>query len=311
MTSSTLIRRHAVLLLALAASALGLAGPVQAADAPVRVVASFSILADMVREVGGDAVSVHALVGPDADAHVYEPSPADVKRLAATELVVFNGLGFEGWLPRLVKASGTRAPVVVLSQGIQPRRSGSHGVDPHAWQNLAHAAVYVKNIRDALVAARPAQQALFAQRAAAYLARLSAIDIAARASFSALKPEQRRVVTSHDAFGYLAERYGLTMLAPQGWNTESEPAAADVARIVRQLRQQKATALFVENISNPRLMARIAQESGAVVGGTLYSDALSAPGTVAGSYAEMYAHNVRTLLAALQPAASPPDQPAR
>jgi zinc/manganese transport system substrate-binding protein len=297
MTSLTLNRRHLMLATALACGATS----TQSADAPLRVVATFSILADMVREVGGDAVAVHALVGPDADAHDYEPTPADVKRLAGADLVLMNGLGFEGWIQRLVTSSATRAPVVTATQGITPRQGGEHGHDPHAWQSLANAVTCVNRIRDALIAARPAQRPMFERRASAYQATLAAVDADARARFAALTPAQRRVVTSHDAFGYFAARYGLTMLAPQGWNTESEPSAADVARIVRQLRQQKASALFVENISNARLIERIAKESGAVVGGTLYSDALSAPGTAADTYAKMMAHNVNTLLAALQP----------
>ena len=289
-------------------SAVGAAGAVaslfsgaaqaQAAPRKLRVVASFSILADMVREVGGGAVEVSGLVGPNADAHVFEPSPRDAKRLADADLVVINGLRFEGWIERLIKASGYRGPVLVATQGITPRLLGREP-DPHAWQSLVNARRYVENIRAALVAARPALAAEINLRSADYLRRIDALDASARARLLQIDAADRRVVTSHDAFGYLAESYGVTFVSAQGWNTGTEASAADVARIVRQLKGQKVRAIFVENISDPRLVQRIAHEVGAQVGGTLYSDALSPPGTAADTYLRMFEHNVSTLLAAL------------
>ncbi len=269
--------------------------------APLKVVASFSLLADMVAVVGGDAVQVHALVGPDADAHAFTPAPADAQRLAQAGLIVVNGLGFEGWIDRLVRSSGSKAPVLVASQGITLRRVGGL-VDPHAWQSLVAAQRYVENMRAALVAARPAQAAGINSRAATYTQQLAALDASVRQRLSAIAPDQRRLVTSHDAFGYLADAWGLDMRAAQGWTTAGEASAADVARLIRQLRAQKVRALFVENISDPRLVQRIAREAGATLGGTLYSDALSPPGTRADSYLKLMAHNADTLLAALAPA---------
>lgn len=266
----------------------------------LRVVASFSILADMVREVGGDAVEVRPLVGPDADAHVFEPSPADVQRLASAELVVVNGLRFEGWLERLVQAAGYRGPVVVATRGISPQLLNGEA-DPHAWQSLVQARRYVENIRSALAAARPARAAQFAQRATAYLQRMEALDRATRARLGAVAAAERRVITSHDAFGYFAQEYGVTFLHAQGWSTGTEASAADVAHIVRDLRARRVRALFVENITDPRLIQRVASEAGAQVGGTLYSDALSQPGTPGDTYLRLFEHNVNTLLAALQP----------
>lgn len=289
-----------ILLLAALLSAL----PLHAQTArPLQVVATFSILADMAREVAGDAAQVHSLVGANADAHVFEPTPADAQRLARADLVITNGLHFEGWIERLVRSSGYRGPLVEATRGIEPRRAG-RGVDPHAWQNLQHAQRYVENIRAALVAAAPAQAAAIDARAAAYRQRLAALDTAARAAFEAIPREQRRVVSTHDAFGYLGEAYGITFISPRAWNTDSEASAAAVASVIRQVRQHQARALFVENITDRRAIERIAQETGAQVGGTLYSDALSAPGAGADSYLRLYEHNVKAIAAALRAAAS-------
>ena len=286
-------RRQALIACALPA----FAAATHAAE-PLSVVASFSLLADMVATVGGDAVVVHALVGADADAHAFTPAPADAQRLAQAGLIVVNGLGFEGWIDRLVRASGSKAPVVVASQGITVRRIGKV-TDPHAWQSLAAAQRYVENIRVALVAARPAQASAFNARAADYTAKLAALDASVRGRLAAVPPGERKLVTSHDAFGYMADAWGLDMRAAQGWTTAGEASAADVARLIRQLKAQKVRALFVENISDPRLIERIAREAGASVGGMLYSDALSPPGTRADTYLKLMAHNADTLLAAL------------
>lgn len=280
----------------LAAAALPLRAP---AARPLQVVASFSLLADMAREVAGDAAQVHSLVGPNADAHVFEPTPADARRLAQADLVIVNGLHFEGWIERLIRSSGYRGTVVVATQGITPRRLGAE-VDPHAWQSLVHAQRYVENIRAALAAAAPAQAEAIGARAHAYSAQLAALDAHARAAFDAIPRAQRRVVSTHDAFGYLGEAYGVSFIAPRRWSTASEASAADVAAVIRELRRNQAQALFVENISEPRSIERIAQETGARVGGTLYSDALALPGKGPDSYLKLMAHNIETILAALQ-----------
>lgn len=282
-----------------AAVALGLPPVVPAQSRAPHIVASFSILADIVREIAPADLEVSALVGPDADAHVFEPSPADGRRLAQADLVVVNGLGFEGWIERLVRVSGYRGTVVVASQGIQPRQDGHHGVDPHAWQDLAQARRYVGNIAAALSARWPHRHAEIHARSANYLRRIDIADQQVRAWLGAVPRAQRRVITSHDAFGYFAAAYGVDFLAPRSWTTASEPSAAAVARLIRQVREHQVRALFVENISDPRLIERIARESGARVGGTLYSDALSAPGGPADTYLRLFEHNARTLAAAL------------
>lgn len=268
------------------------------APRPLRVVASFSILADMARVIGGSTVAVAALVGPDSDAHVFQPSPADARRLANAELVVVNGLAFEGWMDRLVRSSGYRGPVVVASEGVPVRRMGREP-DPHAWQDLANAQRYAANLRDAMARARPAIAAEIGRRCASYIERLQALDREVRARFDAVPRQHRRVISSHDAFGYFGAAYGIEFLAPQGMNTDSEPSAASVARLIDQIRREDVRAVFAENISDPRLVQRIAREGGVIVGGRLYSDALSAPGTEADTYLKLFAHNAATIASAL------------
>lgn len=316
---------------ALAGAAL--AGPAFAQGAPeaagkLPVVASFSILGDFVKQVGGDRVSVATIVGPNGDAHVYQPTPADAKRVAAAKVVFVNGLGFEGWMDRLIKASGTKATIVVATKGVTPRTDADDdddkdhakaaakggdkhdhgkdkhghdhgGIDPHAWQSIANAKVYVANIRDGLIAADPDGRATYDANAAAYLAKLDALETQVKAAIAGIPEGQRRIITSHDAFGYFGEAYGLILVSPEGVSTESEASAKDVARIIRQIKAQKIPAVFMENISDPRLMQRIAKETGAKIGGELYSDALSDDKGPASTYIDMMNSNVRALSAAL------------
>ena len=278
------------------------AGPAAAQD-KVHVVATFSILADLARSVGGDAVEVASLVGPNGDAHAYAPSPSDAKRLADAKLILVNGLGFEGWIDRLVKASGSKAQVITATKGIKPRQmkddDGHDHTDPHAWQSVANAKIYVANIRDALVKADPAGKTTYEANAAAYLTKLDALDNDIKAAVAAIPPARRKIITTHDAFGYFAAAYGLQMIAPQGVSTEAEVSARDVAKIIRQIKAQKIPAVFMENVTDPRLMQRIAEESGAKVGGKLYSDALSDPNGPAPTYVDMMRSNLREFSAAL------------
>lgn len=281
--------------------AWGLASPLLHAAPQGRphIMASFSILADMVREVAPADFEVDALVGAGDDAHVFQPTPTDGRRLARAGLVVVNGIGFEGWIDRLVRASGYRGTVVVASRGVQPRQGGHHGADPHAWQDLAHAQRYVRNLADALSVRWPDHAADVQARAADYLRRMAALDARVREDLDAVPRARRRVITAHDAFGYFGAAYGVDFLAPRGWTTGSEPSAAAVGRLIRQVREQRVSALFLENISDPRLMERIAKETGARIGGTLFSDALSGPDGPASTYLKLFEHNARTLVRAL------------
>ena len=295
-------RRHALLLAGLAAM---LAGTSALAQDRVKVVATFSILGDLVRNVGGDRVEVATLVGPNSDAHVFSPTPGDARTLGAATVVFVNGLGLEGWMTRLVQASGSKAPTVVASRGIKPRKmedEHQHGhlvTDPHAWQSIANAKIYVANIREALSKVDPAGQSVYQANAKAYLLKLDALEKEVKAAIAKIPADRRRIITTHDAFGYFADSYGMEFISPEGVSTDAEPSAKDVAKIIAQVRKQKIPAVFMENISDPRLMQQIAKETGAKIGGTLYSDALSDKGGPAGSYIDMMRNNIRELSRAL------------
>ncbi len=322
-------------LLLATAAALALASPASAQD-KLKVVASFSILGDIVSEVGGDRVEVSTLVGPDGDAHVFQPAPADAEAMAQADVIVANGLGFEGWMDRLVEASGTKAAVVTASNGVTPiafsedgqddhadeagheghdheghgdhsehaehagHEDHDHGAsDPHAWQSVTNVALYVGTIERGLAAADPEGAGAYRANANAYMAELDALDAEIRAAVANLPADRRIIVTSHDAFGYFAAAYGLTFLAPQGLSTEAEASAQDVAALITQIRDEGIGAVFVENIADRRLLDQIASETGAAIGGTLYSDALSGPEGPAATYLAMMRHNLSQLTAAL------------
>lgn len=271
--------------------------PAQAADR-LNVVASFSILGDLVRNVGGNSVDVTTLVGPNSDPHVYEPTPADAKKIADARLVFVNGLGLEGWLPRLVQSAGNKATIITATAGIAPLKLGSDA-DPHAWQSPLNAKIYVANIRDALVAADPADAEAFKSNANAYLAKLDALDGEVRQAVAQIPENRRKVISTHRAFGYFAAAYGVEFVAPLGVSTESEASARDIAGIITQIRASKIPAVFLENISDPRLIRQIAAETGARVGGTLYSDSLTGEKGDSPTYIEMVRHNIKALTSAL------------
>lgn len=278
---------------------LAATGPARAVER-LNVVASFSIIGDFVRNVGGNNVSVTTLVGPDGDAHVYSPTPADAKRVSDAKLVFVNGLGFEGWLSRLLKSAGGKASVVTTTSGIAPLKLGSEA-DPHAWQSVANVKIYVANIRDALAAAAPADAEAFKSNADVYLAELDALEREVREAVSKLPENRRKVISTHNAFGYFAAAYGIEFIAPLGVSTESEASARDVARIITRIRAAKIPAVFLENITDPRLMGRISAETGARVGGTLYSDSLTGEKGDSPTYIAMVRHNIKALTSALSP----------
>ncbi|TGQ73234.1 metal ABC transporter substrate-binding protein [Mesorhizobium sp. M00.F.Ca.ET.186.01.1.1] len=282
--------------------------------APLKVVASFTVIADFAKNVGGDRVNITTIVGPDGDAHVYEPSPADAVDMAKADIVLVNGLHFEGFLQRLVDASATNASIVTLTKGVTPidfkpefadadAAEGTGGgktvTDPHAFQSIANARIYVRNIAEAFCSADSEGCVSYQTNAAAYTKKLDALEGEVRAAIQSIPEAKRVVITSHDAFGYFEHEYGLTFLAPQGISTDSEPSAADVAKLVEQVKQDKAAAIFVENITNPRLIEQIASETGIKVGGTLYSDALSQPDGPGSTYIDMMHNNIRQIKGAI------------
>ncbi|EHR06037.1 metal ABC transporter solute-binding protein, Zn/Mn family [Bradyrhizobium sp. WSM471] len=274
-----------------------IASPLHGAE-QLKVVASFSILADFVRNVGGDRINLTTLVGADSDVHVYAPAPSDAKRIADARLVIVNGLGLEGWLPRLVQSSGSKAQVITASAGIAPLKLGS-AADPHGWQSVPNAKVYVTDIANALAAADPDDAEFFRAQAKAYLEKLETLDREVREAVAKIPQERRKVISTHDAFGYFAAEYGVQFIAPLGVSTETEPSARDIATIIGQIKAQKIPAVFLENISDDRLIRRIAAETGSKVGGTLISDGLTGEKGPAPTYIDMVRHNIKALTSAL------------
>jgi zinc/manganese transport system substrate-binding protein len=286
--------------------AVALALPFLAAPAlgaEVNAVASFSILGDIVARVGGDRVAVTTIVGPNADTHVYEPKPSDAAAVAAADIFFVNGLGFEGWMDRFVQSTGYSGQLVVASDGVATHEMDEDGetvTDPHAWQSLSNGVLYVQNIAKGLCAADAAGCATYTANADAYAAELTTLDATVREQLEAVPPEQRKVITTHDAFGYFAEAYGVTFLAPEGISTDAEPSAADVAKLITQIKSEGVRALFVENMSDPRLVQQIADETSVTLGGELYADALSASDGPAPTYLDMFRHNVGLLIPAME-----------
>ncbi|MBN9091274.1 MAG: zinc ABC transporter substrate-binding protein [Reyranella sp.] len=264
------------------------------ADSRLKVVATFSILADLVREVGGEAVEVTTLVGPDSDAHTYQPRPTDARTLATAKVLVSNGLGFEGWIDRLADAAGFKGTRIVASAGAPAE------ADPHCWQDVACTRRYIANIAQGLARADPANAAAYRDRAAQYDQRLAALDDWIRREIAGVPEDRRQAITGHSSFRYFARAYDVRFSAPRGYSTDSEPTARDVANLIRHVREQKVKAVFVENMTNPSLVAEIARDSGAVVGPRLYSDALSRPDGPAATYEAMMRHNVSALVAGMQ-----------
>jgi zinc/manganese transport system substrate-binding protein len=282
----------------------------------ISVVATFSVIGDIVAAVGGDRVSVKTLVPPDGDAHVYQPTPADSRALAEAKLVVVNGLGMEGWIDRLIRASGFKGPIVVATRGVKPgemEQDDSDAVtktprrtvtpktitDPHAWQDPRNGALYARNIADGLTNVDPSGASAYRASADAYAKELEATDAWIRQEFGRVPREKRKIITTHDAFGYFGRAYGVTFLAALGISTDYEPSAGDIAKLIRQIRNEHIKALFVENLHDTRMIDQIARDTGAVVGGTVYSDALSPPGGPADTYLRMFRHNVPLFVEAM------------
>jgi len=300
-------RRH---LLALALMLpLGLPALAQgAAEKPLRAVASFSILGDLVRQVGGEHVAVDVLVGPGADAHVFQPTPAQARQVAQAQVMFSNGLGFEGWMSRLLKTAGYKGRQVVVSQGIAPLKEAGHAghshghgeADPHAWQNPSNVMTYVDNIAKGLCEADAPRCDAYRSNAAAYTVQLQALDAETVSAWAAIPAAQRKVITSHDAFGYYAKAYGVKFLAAQGMSTDSQASAKGVGQLVRQIRKENIKALFVESISDPRLIEQIGRETGVRPAGELFSDSLSDANGAAATYLAMMRANTAALTQAIK-----------
>jgi len=269
----------------------------------VNTVASFSVLADIVKEVGGEHVKVKSLVGPDGDPHSFEPTPQDSQALAKADVVFVSGLGLEGWMDRLISASEYKGKVIVSSEGIETRSMEEDGktiTDPHAWNSMKNGVVYANNVMNALIAADPEDAAYFRQQGSAYIAQLTKLDSWAAKSFAEIPQAKRKVLTSHDAFGYFGQRYGVSFLSPVGFSTESEASASDVAKLITQLKTEHIHSYFIENQTDPRLVKQIASASGAQSGGELYPEALTKKGGAADTYVAAFKHNVNAMVASMK-----------
>jgi ABC-type metal ion transport system, periplasmic component/surface adhesin len=269
----------------------------------LNVVTSFSVLGDIAQQVGGKSVQVTSLVGPDGDPHTFEPSPKESALLSKADVVVVNGLGLEGWIDRLVKASGFKGELVVASQGITTQTLNEEGktvTDPHAWNNVVNGVIYAQNITNGLIKADPEDAVALKARGEKYTAELTALDGWVKQRFSAIPREKRKVLTSHDAFGYFAKAYQVDFLSPQGLSSESEASAADVGALIKQIKADGVHTWFMENQLDPRLVKQIASATGAKAGGELYPEALSKPGGVADSYVKMVRHNVNIIVDSMQ-----------
>lgn len=289
----------------------GAASSAWAADAPtpLKAVATFSILGDLVQQVGGERVKVETLVGAGGDAHVFQPKPTHAQQIAQAQVIFMNGLGFEGWMTRLLKSANTKVPPVTVSEGIKPQQEQAHGhghghghghTDPHAWQSVPNAVVYVKNIATALCRVDASGCEGYQQRATSYTASLQHLHQDIQGAWQAIPQDKRKVITTHDAFGYYAQTYGVTFLAAQGVSTDSEATAKGVAKLIQQIKKEQIKALFVENISDARLMEQLNRETGTRPAGTLYSDALSTADGPAATYVGMMRHNTQQLTRAIQ-----------
>mgnify|MGYP003583970598 FL=1 len=290
--------------------ALGLIAVSLPASAEIKAVATFSILGNLLAEVAGDKAAVSTVVGPDMDAHAYQPRPGDARALAEAQVLVSNGLGFEGWIERLAKAAPFKGKAVVATTGVATLAAGSdqghshghahdHAADPHCWQDVQRVRTYVANIARGLAEADPPNAAYYRERAEAFDRRLAELDAWVKEEIAKVPADKRRAITGHDSFRYFSSAYGVKFQSPRGYNTSSEPSARDVAALIRAAREQRIKALFVENMTNPGLIDQIARESGAVVGPRLYTDALSGPDGPAPTYEKMMRHNVSALVAGM------------
>jgi zinc/manganese transport system substrate-binding protein len=309
MKSDTSIR--AQFRVAFAGVAILLGASAAGATERIKVVATFSVIGDMVANVAGDKVDLVTLVGPAGDTELFKPSLADGKSVAEAKIVFMNNLNdeFEPWLEPLLKQVKFSGAKIVVSRGVKtftsteeraPRnKSGEEEIDQHAWLDPKNAIIYVRNIAAALVKGDPANASDYRLRADAYIKEMQALDAWAKAEIAALPAAKRRFLASHDSLQYLAKAYGITLLSINGWTNNSEPSAAELARLAKQVRQERIHALFLDSITDPRAMQQVAKETGASIGGTLYGDALSKPGGDADTYLKMLRHNVATLKAGM------------
>ncbi len=294
------MKRIAGLSFVLLVAALSVA-PAQARA--LKAVASFTILADMIRVVGGDKVEVRSLVAPNGDPHTYEPTPDDARALQGADIVFVNGLGLEGWMDRLIAASGYKGTPVIATAGLAPLKMEDDGkavIDPHAWNDVGNGVLYVETIAKALEAADPDDAATFAANAKAYEVKITALDAVAKTSLAAIPRARRKILTTHDALGYFSKAYDVEILAPLGISTEQEPSAATIAGLITQIKKEGIKTYFLENSNDPRLIEQIARATGARPGGALFVESLSKPDGPAATYLDLFKNNLDLITKAMR-----------
>ena len=293
-----------------ALSVLLLAGPARATDR-IPVVVTFSVIGDMLASVGGDRVDIKTIVKAGGDCELYQPTAADVATVASARALFVNDLNeeFEPWLEPLLKQALFKGTKVVVTRGVRTLTAEEEhpvsgrqlpaAIDQHAWLDPRNGIIYVRNIAEALERVDPAGAADYRARAAAYTKQIQAVDDWARKEIASVPSGKRRALASHDSLEYIANTYGITLLTVNGWTNKSEPSAAELTKLARQIQAAHVKALFLDSITDPRAMQRIAGETGAVIGGTLYGDSLSPTGGEADSYVKMLRHDVSTLKAGM------------
>ena len=289
------MRGSSILIALLVSAAFGVGTSMPASAKTLNAVASFTVLADVVKQVGGEHVSVTSLVGPNGDPHDFEPSPDDAKKLKEADVTFISGEGLESWFERLVRASGYSGKPVVASEGVKTRTMDEAGktiIDPHVWNSPVNIEVWVENIEKALSAADPEDAAVFRANAARYTNVLKELDAYAKSRFETVPQDRRKILTSHNAFGYFGREYGITLLSPVGLSTETEASAADVGKLIDQIKKENVKTYFFENSNDSRLVQQISKATGAEPGGELYVEALSKEDGSAPTYAKMFRYNV-------------------
>lgn len=279
---------------------LGTALFAQASERPL-VVTSASIFADMAQVISGDLVAVASVVPIGGDPHTYEPTPSDVQLIARANLILINGLTFEGWINEMIENSGTRASVALITEGLEAIASEEYqnSSDPHAWMSAKNGLTYVANIRDALIRLDPANAEIYRFNAGLYSLQLKDLDLYIQAQIARIPEYKRLLITSHDAFRYYGRQYGIQVEATLGTSTDAEVRTQDVARLTQLIRERQVPAIFVESTVNPKLIRQIASDQNVQIGGSLYADSLGEPGGVADTYLKMLQHNTDVIVAGL------------
>lgn len=268
----------------------------------IKTVSTISIINDMVKNIGGDKVETHLICAIGTDPHSYIPKPSDPREISKSDIVFNNGIGLEHWIEQMIRNAGGDRPVIIVSEGITPIRdeAGFEDPDPHAWFDLENAQVYAKNIASGLIAIDPENESYYQANLERYLSELDEAHNWAKQQISEIPQVARVLITSHDAFRYFGKTYGLEVHGLQGISTESKPRTEDVKNIIDLIKEKNLKAVFIETTVNPALLQQITNETGAVIGGTLYSDSIGEPGSDGETFINAFKSNVSKIKNALK-----------